>query len=98
MSADAAKWTLSPTVRLLRRRFGNETIVYNEASGQTHLFDPLTDWLLHQVELGPVSEPDLVDRAMAETGAEREITAQRVKQILAAFDLEGLAEQMRDGA
>jgi len=89
-------WGLPLGVRLMRRTWGEEAVIYNEASGRTHLLDAFSDWLLQQLEAGPVAVEALVDRAVAETAADRGSIEAHVVNAIESFERLGLADiQMR---
>jgi PqqD family protein of HPr-rel-A system len=87
-----ATWAVPPGVTFARRFWDGEAVVYNEASGETHILDAFSDWLLLELVKGPAPLAALVARAAAEAGAEPARAEARVRETLARFDGEGLAE------
>lgn len=55
-------WRLPPTVRFDRRQWGDEVVVFNYASGQTHLLDALSASVLATFEEAPRRLCDLAVR------------------------------------
>jgi PqqD family protein of HPr-rel-A system len=54
---------LAPDARLLWRRWADEFVVYNDASGDTHLFEEVSGILLQRIAEGPADFESL--RALA---------------------------------
>ena len=90
----AAKiWRLPAGVSLLWQSWDeDEVIVFNRASGQTHLLDAFSAAVLRRIEASPTTTSDLV-RSFA-TGFDLDATAliHRIDAACARFDQLGLAE------
>lgn len=59
---------LRPAVRLHWRRWDDEFVVYDEASGRTHQLDALTASALLRLEEGPRETLRLADQVAADLG------------------------------
>ncbi len=96
MVGDARAWRLPPSVNLLRRTWDDESVVYSDASGETHILDAFSDWILSELEQGSVSVADLLARCVEpdESPEERMKIEARIETTLAFFDSEGLAEPL----
>lgn len=53
-------WQLTPGQLLRSRQFDDESVLYNELSGDTHLLGASAMHLLGQLQQGPVSEASLL--------------------------------------
>lgn len=69
--------------------------MYNGASGQTHLLDPFSEWVLREIEGSPVRFGELVDRLVGEADLEEDLASGRLCEVLTGFDAEGLVEPGR---
>jgi len=67
-------------------------VVFNAASGQTHLLDPFSEWVLREIEKSPDSLDALVNRLAADVELERGLAISRLREVLAEFDRQGLVE------
>jgi PqqD family protein of HPr-rel-A system len=85
-------WRLSEGVTLSWRCWGDEAVVFNVASGQTHLLDPFSEWVLRELEGSPGSLGGLVDRLSVEAGLEKSLAIRRLREVLVEFDKQGLVE------
>lgn len=85
-------WGLPAGARLLWQTWDDEVIVFNTASGQTHLLDVLSAAALEEIERRPGTIDQLsgrlADRFKLDTGA----LSRRLAIVCARFDELGLAE------
>ena len=95
VSAGAPAWRLAPLVALHWRRWGDEWVVFDVGSGQTHKIDTLTAMTLMVLESGP-SDPPAIESAIArELALDDEAAADvasRLSELLAGLGRIGLAE------
>lgn len=75
---------------MLWRRLGDDYVVFNEASGQTHVPHPLSEWILREIECAPVTLDSLANRLSDEAAIERDIAISSVREVLAEFTNLGL--------
>ncbi len=61
-----SKYQFTPDAKLLWRLWGEEYVVYNSASGDTHLLDLLTGQILKQLESSPRGPLELADLICSE--------------------------------
>lgn len=85
-------WNLPDGATLSWRTWGDETVLFNGASGQTHLIDAFSEQILRELEKSPLSAGALIDRLAQETGLDTELVSTRVREVLDQFDKQGLAE------
>lgn len=77
------------------RSWGDDAVVYHEASGSTHLLDPVGATLLRTLERGPHST-DALQAAVAEAlGVAADAVARRVALLLREFERLGLSGRLR---
>ena len=72
-------------VNLLWREIGDGYVVFNEASGQTHVPHPLSEWILREIENSPVTLDSLAERLASESAIEHELAISSTRQVLAEF-------------
>lgn len=60
---------LAPDAKLLWRRWADEFVIYNDASGDTHLLEEVSGTLLQRIAEGPVDLDELRALAAATIGA-----------------------------
>lgn len=90
-SLDAAIWRPLPDSELLWQTWDDETVVYNTASGQTHLLDALSAAALREIERSPGTLPQLSRRLAKAFRVPVHDVSQRMPEILMRFDALGLA-------
>ena len=75
------------------RSWGGDYVVYNPLSGDTHIFDLVAGEVLHALERGAGSEPELRQRvaALLEVPDDAALAAE-VRRIVAQLDELGLIE------
>ena len=88
-------WRLPEGVQLLWQTWDDEVIVFNTASGQTHLLDALSATALRDLERGPRTLAQLAGAMAGRFDLEPEILSNRLVEICARFDQLGLAEPAR---
>ena len=86
------RWCLPADVELLWRSWDDEVIVYNTASGQSHLLDALSGAVLKEIERRPGTVEQLAGRLTKELGLESHALLERLDEICTHFDELGLAE------
>ena len=79
-------------MELSSRQFGDETVIFNPSSGQTHLLDAISAWVLRELEISPSSDDVLADRLVQEAGLEADLAVRRLQEVLAKFEGQGLVE------
>ena len=79
-------------LRLSWRQFGDEVLVFNQASGQTHVLDALSAWVLQELEVSPSSDDVLAERLVKVAGLEPDLAVRRLQEVLAKFEGQGLVE------
>jgi PqqD family protein of HPr-rel-A system len=91
---NAAKiWRLPAGVSLLWQSWGeDEVIVFNRASGQTHLVDAFSAAVLRRIEAAPTTTADLAGRFATGFALDASVLIHRVDAACARFDQLGLAE------
>ena len=90
--AEDRRWGLPEDVGLLWKSWDEEVIVFNQASGQTHLLDALSAEVLRELEQRPVTVVDLVTLFADRYGLNSEELGDRLTTICRRFDELGLAE------
>ena len=74
------------------RQLGDETLVYNQLSGKTHLLDALSAWVLSQLEAAPASEDSLIAGLLETIDLEKDLAVRRLSEILGNLEAQGLVE------
>ena len=87
----ARRWVLNPDCRLYRRHWEQDYLLFNAASGQTHLLNEIgiqtLDWLAET----PLSAGELVSSLVAEFDLQEDDQLHDyISQTLTAFDELGL--------
>jgi PqqD family protein of HPr-rel-A system len=86
-------WRLPAGASLLWQSWDeDEVIVFNRASGQTHLLDALSAVVLRRIEAAPVAMPELQRSLAADLGLEESVLSDRLREVCRLFDQLGLAE------
>ncbi|MFQ6017088.1 MAG: HPr-rel-A system PqqD family peptide chaperone [Kiloniellaceae bacterium] len=88
-------WRLPAGAELLWRFWDDEVIVYNTASGQTHLLDALSGATLKELEDCPRTIAELAGRLADRFDLDPDALSERLPDICAQFDKLGLAEPER---
>ena len=78
-------WRLTPAVRLDRRVWDDEVVVFNHASGQTHLLDALSNTVLARFENRPWPIGDLAQSLASEFAVAPAEVIDRLKTIVDEF-------------
>ncbi len=86
------RWCLPVDVELIWQSWDDEVIVYNTASGQTHLLDALSGTVLKEIENHPGTIPQLAKRLSDKLGLDSQVLLDRLADICNHFDNLGLAE------
>ncbi len=86
------RWGLSDDVALLWKSWDEEVIVFNLASGQTHLLDALSAEVLRELERRPRTLSELATLLAEHYGLEPAELGDRLDGICHRFDDLGLAE------
>ena len=88
-----AIWRLPKSVSLRWQSWDeDEVIVFNRASGQTHLLDALSAAVLRQIEAAPTTIADLRRHFATGFALDESLLHDRLSAICARFDQLGLAE------
>jgi len=85
-------------MKLSWRQFGDEAVVFNQASGQTHVLDAMSAWVLRELEMSPSSHDILANRLVRDLGLEKDLAVCRLQEILAKFECQGLVESDQESA
>lgn len=89
----AEVWRLPKGVSLLWQSWDeDEVIVFNRASGQTHLLDAFSAAALRQIEAAPTTMPDLRRYFATGLALDESVLSDRLRAICQRFDQLGLAE------
>jgi PqqD family protein of HPr-rel-A system len=89
----AASWRLPQGVSLLWQAWDeDEVIVFNRASGQTHLLDAFSAAVLRQIEASPSTIPELRRYFAIGFGLDDAALSERLDGVCRRFDQLGLAE------
>jgi PqqD family protein of HPr-rel-A system len=89
----AAIWCLPAEVSLLWQCWDEEeVIVFNRASGQTHLLDAFSAAVLRRIEASPATTSDLARFFATRFELDERMLSERVAGVCARFDELGLAE------
>lgn len=93
--AEAETWRLSDFA-IIRRHWGDETVVYFEGSGETLLLSPFGEVVLDELAVEPCGADSLVDKVAAKVELEVDMTMHfAVKKTLALFLNYGLVRRER---
>ncbi len=65
-------WALCPGNSLMQRTWGDETVVYDPLSGNTHLLDPVAAAVLDHLGDSEATATAIAEPLLAEFGAESE--------------------------
>jgi PqqD family protein of HPr-rel-A system len=90
--AEDRRWGLPEDVGLLWRSWDEEVIVFNQASGQTHLLDALSAAALRELEQHPRTLTELAGHLAEQYGLGPVDLRERLIGICRRFDELGLAE------
>jgi PqqD family protein of HPr-rel-A system len=86
-------WRLPAGASLLWQSWDeDEVIVFNPASGQTHLLDAFSAVVLRRIEAAPTAMPELQRSLAADLGLEESVLSDRLREVCRLFDQLGLAE------
>ena len=91
-------WYVPDGMKFAWRQFGDEAVVFNPASGQTHVLDAFSAWVLRELEISSSSREVLADRLVRELGLEADLAGRRLKEVLAKFEVQGLVESDQESA
>lgn len=92
----AELWRLPEGVALLWQSWEeDEVIVFNRASGQTHLLDAFSAAVLRRIEAAPTTLPHLQRYFAADLALEESVLSDRLSAVCERFDQLGLAESDR---
>jgi PqqD family protein of HPr-rel-A system len=87
------EWRLPAGVSLLWQTWDeNEIIIFNRASGQTHLLDAFSAAALRRIEAAPTTIPDLQRTFASELALKESVLGDRLSDVCQHFDQLGLAE------
>ena len=91
--SDDARWRLAVPGALHWRRWADEVVVYDAASGDTHLLEPAGAEVLHRLERAPATIAELTAGLVEGGPTEAEPTArQYVTDFVARLHRLGLVE------
>ncbi len=82
--------------QLIRKAWGDEILVFNTASGNTHLVNRLAAKVLEFIDAGAITSIAIADRLAAEAGVspDKELI-ESVESVLASLDDLGLVQPQR---
>jgi PqqD family protein of HPr-rel-A system len=90
---EAPAWKVLQGATLLWRQWDGEYIVYNSASGDTHLLNPIAAAALRCLEQSPADVVHLTEWVVSEQGLEPEPELrQHLEKLLTQFEELGLIE------
>ena len=96
VDAGAEVWRLPAGASLLWQSWDeDEVIVFNRASGQTHLLDAFSAAVLRRIEAAPTTLPHLQRYFAADLALEESVLSDRLSAFCERFDQLGLAESDR---
>lgn len=88
------EWVVDGDAALLLRRWGDECVVYNSVSGDTHLLDALGAASFTCLLQAPATADDLAQRVASQLGFETdEMFLGTIKALLGDFERIGLIRQ-----
>lgn len=90
--SDDTVWRLPPAVQFDRRTWGEETVVFNLASGQTHLLDALSNTTLAAFEKRPWTVATLAQSLAADFAVAPPEMLDRLHTIVGEFGRLGLLD------
>ncbi|MES2316932.1 MAG: HPr-rel-A system PqqD family peptide chaperone [Pseudomonadota bacterium] len=82
--AQPAAWRITPGQALRLRQFDDESVLYNDLSGDTHLLGDSAVHLLSVLQHGPTSRGALLDALALAHGRERDAAFERDADALLA--------------
>jgi PqqD family protein of HPr-rel-A system len=89
----AEVWRLPAGVSLLWQSWDEDKIiVFNQASGQTHLLDAFSATVLRRIEAAPTTVPELQRDLAADLALDVSVLSDRLSDVCLRFDQLGLAE------
>ncbi len=88
-------WRLPAGAELLWQTWDDEVIVFNAASGQTHLLDALSAAALREIEKLPGGNGELALRLAERFELDTDVLLRRLREVCAHFDALGLVEPRR---
>lgn len=95
-SDDSREWRLNPVCRLHWRHWDQDYVLFNAASGQTHVVNELGADVLRLLEVKPASADELFEALAVRHGlAPDPELAAGVQRLLADLDQLGLIEPPR---
>jgi PqqD family protein of HPr-rel-A system len=77
--ASPESWQLTPPAELHWRQWGDESVLYHAASGDTHLIDPAGAQVRRAMQDAPKTRTELLEGLVGDSDAE---TAQRLSAYL----------------
>ncbi len=89
---DDVVWRLPPAVRLDRRAWDDEVVVFNHASGQTHLLDALSNTALAMFEDRPWAVRELAQALASDFAVAPPEMFDRLNTIVGEFARLGLLD------
>ena len=96
VDARAEVWRLPAGASLLWQSWDeDEVIVFNRASGQTHLLDAFSAAVMRRIEAAPTTLPHLQRYFAADLALEESVLSDRLSAVCERFDQLGLAESDR---
>lgn len=90
-----SRWKINPFVDLHWRTWNNETVLFDSASGDTHLLEPITVEVLKFIEASDSSQSitDVVKRITPITNEGEEDAFAHVQHVIAACQRLGIVVQ-----
>lgn len=86
---------LAPDAKLLWRRWDDEFVVFNDASGDTHLLETVSGTLLQRIAEGPVDQETLCGLAAKTLGvAAEEVDPDSVERVVDELRRLGLVDRI----
>lgn len=94
--SEKRQWRAISGFTLNWQSWGNEHIIYNEGSGDTHLFNDLAALILNKLQEGAATVDDLLQFLAASHNQDKEEDLQaQINELLLELDRVGVIERIR---
>lgn len=90
-------WLINPESRIVWCRWGEECVVYNDSTGNTHLFKPVVLYLLDELSQAPASVDHLAKSLFGQDDGEDDMDVkQRLHEMLRDLDALEFVESLTE--
>ncbi len=86
-------WALYANTTLHTRIIDGDILAYQEESGDTHLFHPVTYELLQLLAQGPVEQADIVEGLQHKFEFDRTVLSELLTEVLQNLERNGILER-----